>query len=111
MAGKATMAKPAQHLPAQTPARHADGPCGCGAARAPPTLACGVRATHQAVDHLRRTLKGPKMMIAVIAHMHGTATDRTGPILDIQGQPVEYSTCGPTIRHAKAILLLKSLDG
>jgi hypothetical protein len=31
--------------------------------------------------------------------MHVTATDRTGPILDIQGQPVEDSTCGPTIRH------------
>jgi hypothetical protein len=50
------------------------------------------------------------MMIAVIANMHGTATDRTGPILDIQGHPVEYSTCGPTISHDKAILFLKSLD-
>jgi len=50
------------------------------------------------------------MMIAVIAHMHVTATDRTAPILDIQGQPVEDSTCGPTIRHGNAILLLKSLD-
>jgi hypothetical protein len=50
------------------------------------------------------------MMIAVIANMHVTATDWTGPILDIQGHPVEYSTCGPTISHGKAILLLKSLD-
>jgi len=39
MAGKATMAKPAQHIPAQTPARHADGQFGFGAERAPPTLA------------------------------------------------------------------------
>src|SRR5712692_9986908 len=110
MAGKATLSKPAKHLPAQTPARHADGQFGFGAARAPPTLARGVRATHQAVDHLRRTLKGPKMMRAVSAHRHGTATDWTGPLLDIQGYPVAYSPCGPTIRHGNAILLLKSLD-
>src|SRR5262249_10845483 len=110
MAGKATMSKPAQHIPAQTPARHADGQCGFGAERAPPTLAGGGRATHQAVDHLRRSLKGPKMMIAMIANMHGTVTDGAGPILDIQGQPVEYCPYGPTIRHGHAILLLKSLE-
>src|SRR5215831_14606841 len=110
MAGKAAMAEPTKHIPAQTPARHTDGRFSFRAERAPPTLACGVRATHQAVDHLSRSLKGPKMMIAMIAHMHGTATDWAGPILDIQGQPVEYCPCGPTIRHGHAILLLKSLE-
>ena len=39
MAGKAAMAEPAQHLPAQTPAWHAEGQCGFGAERAPSTLA------------------------------------------------------------------------
>ncbi len=31
MTGKATLAKPAKHIPAHTPAGHADGQCGCGA--------------------------------------------------------------------------------
>jgi hypothetical protein len=110
MAGTAPLAKPAHHLPAQTPARHAEGPCGCGAARAPPTLACGGRATHQAVDHLRRSLQGPKMMRAMIAPRHGTVTDGAGPILDIPGQPAAYGPYGPTRRHGHALLLLKSLE-
>jgi hypothetical protein len=38
-AGNAALAEPTNHLPAQPPARHTDGQCGCGAERAPPTLA------------------------------------------------------------------------
>src|SRR2546428_2087503 len=56
MAGKAAMAKPTKHVPAYTPARHADREFGFGAVGAPPTLARGVWTAHQTVDHLRRTL-------------------------------------------------------
>src|SRR2546422_10761158 len=70
MAGKTTMAEPAKHVPAQTPARHTDGQCGFGAEGVPPTRARGLRTAHQTVDHLRRPLQRPEMMIAVVAHVH-----------------------------------------
>jgi hypothetical protein len=110
MAGKAAMAEPAQHLPAQTPARHADGPFGCGAEGAPPTLARGLRTAPQAVDHLRRPLQRPEMMRAVVAHVHGACTDRARTILDIHINPCEGRPRGPTIRHGRSILLLKEVD-
>jgi hypothetical protein len=74
MTGKAALAQPAKHLPAHTPAGHADGPCGCGAEGASPTLARGVWTTHQMVHHLRRPRQRPEMMIAVVANVHVTVT-------------------------------------
>src|SRR6266702_4746001 len=47
MAGKAAMAEPAKHIPAQTPVRHADGQFGFGAEGTPPTLARGLRTAHR----------------------------------------------------------------
>src|SRR5438445_2248226 len=107
MAGKAAMAEPAKHIPAQTPARHADGQCGCGAEGALPTLARGFRTAHEAVDHLRRPLQRPEMMIAVVANMHVACTDRARTILDIHINPFESCPRGPTIRHGLSILVLK----
>jgi hypothetical protein len=78
------MAEPAKHVPAQTPARHTDGQFGFGAEGAPPTRARGLRTAHQAVDHLRRPLQRPEMMIAVVAHVHAAFTDRARTIRDIQ---------------------------
>src|SRR6266446_2647472 len=46
-AGKAAMAEPAQHVPADTPTRHADRECRFGAEGPPPTLARGVWTAHQ----------------------------------------------------------------
>ena len=67
----------------------------------------GVRTAHQAVDHLRRPLQRPEMMIAVVANVHATSTDRARAILDIQINPFEYRPRGPTIRHGRSILVLK----
>src|SRR6266568_742099 len=110
MAGKAAMAEPAQHLPAQTPARHTDGQCGFGAEGVPPTLARGLRTAHQAVDDLRRPLQRPEMMIAVVAHVHSTSADRARAVLDVQINPFEDRPSGPTIRHGRSILVLQSLS-
>src|SRR5216684_7973692 len=109
MAGKAAMAEPAQHIPAQTPARHADGQFGCGAEGVPPTLARGLRTAHQAVDHLRRPLQRPEMMIAVVAHMHAAFTDWARTIRDIQINPFKYCPHRPTISHGRSILVLKEV--
>src|SRR5712691_5599628 len=75
MARKTTMAEPAKHVPAQTPARHTDRQFGFGAEGVPPTLARGLRTAHEAVDHLRRPLQRPEMVIAVVAHVHAAFTD------------------------------------
>jgi hypothetical protein len=77
MAGQAAMAKPAQAIPADTPTGHAAGPCGVGAAGAPPTLARGVGTAHQPVDNLRRPLERPKTMLAMVAHVQVTFANRT----------------------------------
>src|SRR5215475_9515728 len=84
MASKTTMTEPAQHVPAQTPAWHTDGQFGFGAEGAPPTRARGLRTANQAVDHLRRPLQRPEMMIAVVAHVHAACTDWARTICDIQ---------------------------
>src|SRR5437870_9835915 len=111
MTGKAAMTKPAQHLPAHTPAGHADGQCGFGAEGLPPTVACGVWTTHQTVDHLGRSRQCPQMMIAVVADMHGTVTARTRALLDIKIDPCEDGPCWPTIRHSGSTLALTLVDG
>src|SRR4029450_1227428 len=107
MASKTTMTEPAQHVPAQNPARHTDGQFGFGAEGAPPTRARGLRTAHQAVDHLRRPLQRPEMMIAVVAYMHAAFPSPARPIRDIQINPFEYRPRGPTIRHGRSILVLK----
>src|SRR5438270_13406155 len=99
MTGKTAMAEPAQHIPAQTPARHADGQFGFGAEGAPPTLARGLRTAHEAVDHLRRPLQRPESMIPVVAHMHITVADRARAILNFQRNPFECGPHRPTISH------------
>ena len=111
MTGKAAMTKPAQHIPAHTPAGHADGQLGLRAEGLPPTVACGVRTTHQTVDHLGRSRQCPQMMIAVVADMHGTVTDRTRALLDIKIDPCEDGLCWPTIRHGGSTLVLTLVDG
>src|SRR6266853_5872248 len=89
MAGKAAMAEPAQHVPAQTPARHADREFRFGAEGAPPTLARGVWTAYQTVDHLGRPLERPESMIPVVAHMHITVADRARAILNFQRNPFD----------------------
>jgi len=111
MTGKAAMPKPAQHIPAHTPAGHADGQFGCGAEGLPPTVACGVRTAHQTVDHLCRSRSCPQMMIAMVADMHITVTDWTRALLDIKSDPCEDGPCWPTIRHDGSTLVLKLVDG
>jgi hypothetical protein len=110
MTGKAALAKPAQHIPAHTPAGHADRQCGCGAEGASPALARGIWTTHQMVHHLRRPRQRPQMMRAVVAHGHVTVTNRTRAVLDIQHNPCECRPRGPTIRHGRSIPVLKSVD-
>src|SRR5439155_13663672 len=110
MTGKAALAKPAKHLPAHTPAGHADGQCGCGAEGASQTLAGGIWTTHQMVHHLRRPRQRPEMMIAVVAHVHVTVTNRTRAVLDIEHNPCECRSRGPTISHGRSIPVLKSVD-
>ena len=110
MAGKAAMAKPATHVPPQTPARHAEGQCGFGAEGLPPTLACGVWTAPQTVDDVRRPLQGPEMMIAMIANVPGQCANRTCAVLAIEMYALEDSPSRPTIRHGRAILVLKSID-
>src|SRR2546428_5242622 len=105
MAGKAAMAEPAQHIPAQTPARHTDGQFGFGAEGVPPTLARGLRTAHEAVDHLRRPLQRPEMVIAVDAHVHAALTDSARTIRDIQINPIKYPSRRPTISHSRSILV------
>jgi hypothetical protein len=46
----------------------------------------------------------------VIAYVPITVTDWTRALLDIQINPCEYCSCGPTIRHGRSILLLKAVD-
>src|SRR6266571_7013137 len=111
MTGKAAMTKPAQHIPAHTPAGHADGQFGFRAEGLPPTVAHGVWTPHQTVDHLCRSRQRPQMMIAVVADMHVTGTDRTGALLDIKIDPFEDGPCGPTIRHDDSTRVLKLVDG
>src|SRR6266702_8045616 len=107
MTGKAAMTQPAKHVPAHTPAGHADGQFGFGAEGAPLTVACGGRTAHQTVDDLRRPLECPEMMIAVVANVHVTFANRARAILDIQINPLECRPCRPTIRHGRSILGLK----
>src|SRR4030095_8799228 len=107
MAGKGAWAEPAQDIPAHTPARHADGQFGFGAEGTPPTRARGLRTAYQAVDHLRRPLQRPEMMIAMVAHVHVACTDRARTILDIHINAFEGRPGGPTISHGRSILLLK----
>src|SRR5262252_2694583 len=111
MAGKAAMPQPAQHIPTYTPAGHADRPFGFRAEGLSPTGARGVRTTHQTVDYLGRSRQRPQMMIAVVADIHGTLTDRTRACLDIQSDPREDGPCRPTIRHGGSTLVLKLVDG
>ena len=111
MTGKAAMTKPAQHIPAQTPAGHADGQFSCGAEGLPPTVARGVWTTDQTVDHLGRSRQCPQMMIAVVTDMHVTVTDRTRALLDIKLDPFADGPCGPTIRHDGSTLVLNWGDG
>src|SRR6266704_5181944 len=110
MARKTTMAEPAQHVPAQTPARHTDGQFGFGAEGAPPTRARGVWTAHQAVDYLRRPLQRPEMMIAMVANVHITSADRARAVLDVHINPFEGRPSGPTIRHGRSILVLQSMS-
>jgi hypothetical protein len=51
------------------------------------------------------------MMIAVVADMHVTVTDRTRTLLDIKIDPFEDGPCWPTIRHGGSTLVLKLVDG
>src|SRR2546426_1154638 len=111
MTGKAAMTKPAQHIPTHTPAGHADGQFGFRPEGLPPTVACRVRTAHQTVDHLGRSRQRPQMMIAVVADIHGTVTDRTRAFLDIKIDPCEDGLCRPTIRHGGSTLVLKLVDG
>src|SRR5262249_24229450 len=110
MTGKAAMPKPAQHIPTYTPAGHADGQFGFRAEGLPPTGACRVRTAHQTVDHLGRSRQRPQMMIAVVADIHGTVTERTRAFLDIKINPCEDGPCRPTIRHGGSTLVLKLVD-
>src|SRR5262249_16155675 len=110
MTGKAAMPKPAQHIPTHTPAGHADRQFGFGAEGLSPTVARGVRTTHQTGDHLGRSRQRPQMMIAVVADIHGTITDRTRAFLDIKIDPCEDGPCRPTIRHGGFTLVLKLVD-
>src|SRR5947208_14848632 len=109
MAGKSAMAKPAKHVPPHTPARHAEGQFGFGAAGLPPTLACGVWTAHQTVDDLRRPLQCPEMMIAMIANVHGQFANRTCAVPDIDMYPLDETPSSPTIRHGPPILDLQSI--
>src|SRR6266480_3768781 len=84
MTGKAAMPKPTQHIPTYTPAGHADRQFGFRAEGLSPTIARGVRTTHQTVDHLGRSRQRPQMMIAVVADIHGTVTDRTLMFIKLQ---------------------------
>ena len=111
MAGKAAMTKPAQHLPADTPAGHAERQFGCGAEGLPPTVARGVRTTDQTVDPLCRSRQCPQMLRAVVADMPVTITDRTRALLDIKIDPCEDGPGGPTIRHGGSTLGLNGGDG
>src|SRR5213076_1511321 len=86
------------------------GQCGFGAEGLPPTLACGVWTAHQTVDDLRRPLQCPEMMIAMIANVQGQFANRTCAVLDIEMYALEDSPSRPTIRHGRAILVLKSID-
>src|SRR2546428_4485509 len=110
MTGKATLAQPAPHIPASTPARHAEGQFGFGAEGAPSTLARGVWTAHQTVDHLGRPLQGPQMMRAMVTHVHVAVTNRTPAVLDIQRNPFEGCPSRPTIRHGRSILVLQFVD-
>jgi hypothetical protein len=51
------------------------------------------------------------MMIAVVADMHVTVTDRTRALLNIEIDPCEDGPCGPTISPGGSILVLKLVDG
>jgi hypothetical protein len=51
------------------------------------------------------------MMIAVVADMPVTVTDRTRALLDIKLDPFEDGPCGPTIRHDGSTLVLNGGDG
>src|SRR5437867_13409161 len=110
MARKTTMTEPAPPVPAQTPARHTAGQCGFGAEGAPPTRARGRRTAHQAVDHLRRPLQRPEMMIAGVAHVHAACTDWARTIRAIHLNPFKYCPRRPTIRHGRSLLVLKEVD-
>ena len=99
MAGKAAMAEPAQHVPAHTPARHADREFRFGTEGAPPTLARGVWTAHQTVDHLGRPFERPESMIPVVANMHITVADRARAILNCQRNPFECCPRRPTVSH------------
>src|SRR3989442_14533392 len=99
MAGKAAMAEPAQHVPADTPTRHADREFRFGAESPPPTLARGVWTAHQTVDHLGWPFERPESMIPVVAHMHRTIADRARAILNCQRNPFECCPHRPTISH------------
>src|SRR4029434_594624 len=91
MQRKAPRREPAQHVPAHTPARHADRECRCGAEGAPPTLARGVGTAYQTVDHLGRPFERPESMIPVVANMPITVADRARAILNFQLHPFELS--------------------
>src|SRR5713101_2886577 len=110
MTGKAALAQPALPLPAAPPARHAEGPCGGGAAGAPSTLARGVWTAPQTVAHLCRPFPGPQRMRAMVAHVPVAVTHRTPAVLDIQRHPFDGCPSGPTIRHGRSILVLQLVD-
>src|SRR5262250_743703 len=107
MAGKAAMAEPAKHVPADAPPRHADGQFRFGAQGAAPTGARWVWTAHQTVDDLCRSLESPQMMIPVIAHVHVTFADRARAILNIYIHPLACRLRRPTIRHGGYILVPK----
>jgi hypothetical protein len=51
------------------------------------------------------------MMIAVVADMHVTVTDRTRALLNIKIDPGEDGLCWPTIRHDGSTLVLQLIAG
>src|SRR5215831_18963902 len=107
MASKTTMTEPAKHVPAQTPARHTDGQFGLGAEGPSPTRARGPRTAHQAVDHLRRPLQRPEMMIPGVAHAQAACTKWARTVRDTQIKPFKYRPRRPTVRHGRPILMVK----
>src|SRR5262249_33912652 len=103
VSGTASMADPAEDVPADRPVRWGDGDLQLGTAGLGVSGAAGIGAVVELADQLHRAVEGMEVAVAVVADVHHPPTGRTRAVEDVEFPEGEIGIRRPAVRPRTAL--------
>jgi hypothetical protein len=99
VASEATVADPAEDVPAEDPVGHGDGGLDLGTDGAMMPRAAGIGTMVELADQMSGAVEAEDVMVAMVADVHDATADRASTVEDIKFPEGEVGLFGPAIGH------------